>query len=152
MDAAEWRTCNTATLLTACASECESTYTGTTTGYNLCQIKNAILIVSFFWSALALLILLFGCIYCVAGLAVSRYNPDNNNMSSLLAHARRGWNRALKWKPWGLKLGELLGLGVFWFDKATDVKLLLGLAVDGTPFRLLLALLVVPYVLQGYIN
>lgn len=151
MDKAEWRTCKAATLLTACASECESIYTASHPG-DLCQIKNAIRIVSLFWSALALLTLLLVCIYCVTRYAMSRYNPGNDNTSSWLARARHNWDRALKWKPLGLKLGALLGLGVFWFDKATDVKLLLGLAVDGTPFRLLLALLVVPYVLQGYIN
>lgn len=55
-------------------------------------------------------------------------------------------------KPWGLSIGALLGLVLFWLDKATNVKLLLGLAVDGTPVILLTTLLVVPYVVQGYIS
>lgn len=143
MDEPDWRICKAATLLKACASDCESIYAGSGNGLNLCRIKNAVLMVSLFWSALALMILLLGCIYLLTKSAMSRYDPNNvsNNMASTLASARHSWHQAIKWKPWGLKLSALIGLGVFWFDKATDVKVLLGLAVDGTPLRLLLALL-----------
>ena len=48
------------------------------------------------------------------------------------------------------RLGALLGLAVFWFDNATDVKVMT--EIGGFEFWLiLLALLILPYLVHGYI-
>ena len=163
IDRAGWRLCEQDIILKACAlTKCTSIYIdvasqeGRRGSQDLCRVNEAVLILSLFWSGLATLIFLLGCTYCVARYAMSVYIYDsahaNNKMPSFLASARHGWEQATKWIPWGMKLGALLGLGVFWFDKATDVKLLLTLSVNNIFFWILLALLMFPYVVQGYIN
>lgn len=137
MDDATWRLCKQETILKACVS-----YDGMNLA--LCQVKNATLILSVFWAAFAASAILLGCTYCFARYRASKYAllQINSMMSLLLASVRRNWNRALKWKPYGVKLGALLGLAVFWFDKASDVKLLAELGLDSYMSFALLALLI----------
>ena len=49
---------------------------------------------------------------------------SNKGWQTIIGSMQHGWSRALKWKPWGLRMSALLGLGMFYFDKASDITLL----------------------------
>ncbi len=70
---------------------------------------------------------------------------------TMVSRMQHGWNRALKWKPWGLKMSALVGLGMFYFDKASDIALLKQVFGHTWTGYVLLILLLNQYVLQGYI-
>ncbi len=63
-----------------------------------------------------------------------------------------GWNRGLRWKPWGLKMSALIGLGMFYFDKASDIILLKQVFGHTWIGYVLLTLLLSQYILQGYVT
>ena len=102
---------------------------------------------------LAGLLLTFGCAYFVA-----RHMMRNSaqraiskpKLAAMLSDIKHHWSQTLKWQPWGVKFAALVGLGIFWFDKATDIKLILD--VQGTwTVKVLLVFLFVLYLVHGYV-
>lgn len=70
----------------------------------------------------------------------------------IMQQAKAGLAQALHWKPWGVKFAALLGLAVFWFDKATDLRLLVALLAGGTwTGHTLLGLFVGQYIVTAYV-
>ena len=150
LDEASWGLCKRETLLRACVSEC----TALGRVYpELCIARNASLTLSVLWCSQAVLLLTAGCAYFTARhiLKNSTHRAiDKPQLAAMLSDMKRHWNQALKWKPWGLKFAALIGLGVFWFDKATDIKLILDVRGTWTA-AVLLVLFFVSYLIHGYV-
>ena len=158
-----WARCKTATLLPVCVAE-PTCFTGWSdiggeylfSDALLCNINYAAQILIVLWFLLAsLLAVLWGTLAAlrywqakqVKGLVVD----SNKGWQTIIGSMQHGWSQALKWKPWGLRMSALLGLGMFYFDKASDITLLKQVFGHTWTGYALLVLLLNQYVLQGYI-
>ncbi len=161
-----WARCKTATLLPVCVAEptCFTGWSDIGGEYLfsdlpdalLCNINYAAQILIVLWFLLAsLLAVLWGTLAAlrywqakqVKGLVVD----SNKGWQTIIGSMQHGWSQALKWKPWGLRMSALLGLGMFYFDKASDITLLKQVFGHTWTGYALLVLLLNQYVLQGYI-
>lgn len=149
VDKDSWDHCKRKDLLEACVLECSGVYFYYP---ELCVVEHAGLTLALLWGALVgLLSLMYGA-YFVVRIKLSKYDPsDNSRFSWLMNKAKQGWAHVLECKPWGVKVAALFALATFWYDKASDVKVLSEVwGHTWTGFALLVFLLY-QYVLQGYI-
>lgn len=56
----------------------------------------------------------------------------------------------MHWKPWSIKVAALIGLGLFWFDKASDIKLLIAVYRYSVTGFSLLVLFIFQYFATAY--
>ena len=82
---------------------------------------------------------------------VDGHVDSNKGYQTVISRMQHGWNRGLKWKPWGLKVSALIGLGMFYFDTASDIILLKQVFGHTWTGYVLLILSLGQYILQGYI-
>jgi hypothetical protein len=164
-----WARCKKTTLLPVCAAEptCLSGEIGELigglvysnlpeAGGDLCKINNAKPILIVLWclfaSLLAIMWSMFVALRCWQAKQVNGPVVDSDKgRQTIVSRMQHGWIQALKWKPWGLKMSALLGLGMFYFDKTSDITLLKQVLGHTWTGYVLLTLLLSPYVLQGYI-
>ena len=159
-----WARCKKATLLPVCAAErsCFGGWTSVTgvlsslpkAGGDLCKISKAkttlIVLWCLFASLLATMWSMFVALRYWQAKQVHGLVDSNKGHHTIVGRMQHGWNRALKWKPWGLKVSALIGLGMFYFDKASDIILLKQVFGHTWTGYVLLILLLSQYVLQGY--
>ena len=75
---------------------------------------------------------------------------SHGRVYNLIADMEYNWDRALKWKPWGLKLAALAGSAIFWYDKVTDIILMKQVwPQENIASFVLLALFLFHYVISG---
>ncbi len=151
-----WARCNEAKLLSYCAADRNCFINNLTgVGGELCKINNAkltlIVLWCFFASLLAIMWSMFVALRCWQAKHVNGFVDSNKEHQAIVSRMQHGWNRALKWKPWGLKMSALIGLGMFYFDKASDIILLKQVFGHTWTGFVLLILLLGQYILQGYI-
>ena len=160
-----WARCKKSTLLPVCAAEPEC-FDGLTdvvgdssslpkAGGGLCNISKAkptlIVLWCLFASLLAIIWCMFVALRCWQGKQLNGHVDSNKGHHAIVSRMQLGWDRALKWKPWGLKLSALIGLGMFYSDKASDITLLKQVFGHTWTGYVLLVLLLGQYVLQGYV-
>ena len=162
-----WATCKKSTLLPVCAAEpsCFDGLTDVAGSYflsslpkakgDLCNISNAkptlIVLWCLFASLLAIMWSMFVALRYWQGKQLNGHVDSNKGHHAIVSRMQIGWDRTLKWKPWGLKLSALLGLGMFYSDKASDITLLKQVFGHTWTGYVLLVLLLGQYVLQGYV-
>ncbi len=151
-----WARCKKSKLLTYCAANPDcflNNFSGV--GNDLCIINNAKLILTvlycLFASLLALMWITFVALRCWHAKRVNGLVDSNKGYQTVVSRMHHGWSQALKWKPWGLKMSALIGLGMFYFDKASDIALLKQVFGPTWTGYVLLTLLLLQYVLQGYV-
>ena len=93
----------------------------------------------------------FVALRCWHAKRVNGLVDTNKGYQTFVSRMHHGWSQALKWKPWGLKMSALIGLGMFYFDKASDIALLKQVFGPTWTGYVLLTLLLLQYVLQGYV-
>jgi len=124
-------------------------------GGDLCKISKAkptlIVLWCLFASLLAIMWSMFVALRYWQAKHMNGHVDSNKGHQAIDGRMQHGWNRALKWKPWGLKMSALLGLGMFYFDKASDITLLKQVFGHTWTGYVLLVLLLSQYVLQGYV-
>ena len=151
-----WARCKKSKLLTYCAADPDcfiNNFSGV--GNDLCKINNAKLILIVLWclfaSLLAIMWSMFVALRCWQAKKVNGHVDSNKGYQTIVSRMQHGWSQALKWKPWGLKMSALIGLGMFYFDKASDITLLKQVFGPTWTGYVLLTLLLIQYVLQGYV-
>ena len=155
---ATWATCKKSTLLSICAAD-HCIYGGIgevqSLGGDLCKVNNAKLILIVMWCLFSSLLAVMWSMFVALRYRQAKHmiSPvdSNKGYQIMVSRMQHGWNRALKWKPWELKMSALIGLGMFYFDKASDIILLQQVFGDTWTGYVLMALLLSQYVLQGYI-
>ncbi len=156
-----WARCQQATLLPVCVAE-PSCFTALSqipgefdfsdlVQATLCDINNAEQVLIVLWCLLASLLATMWSMFVALRYWQAKQVNGIKGYHTMVSRMQHGWNRALKWKPWGLKMSALLGLGMFYFDKASDITLLKQVFGHTWTGYVLLILLLNQYVLQGYI-
>ena len=151
-----WARCTKAKLLSYCAADMYCFDSNLSDiGGDLCKINNAKLILIVLWclfaSLLAAMWILYVALRYWQAKLVNGHVDSNKGYQTMISRMQHGWNRALKWKPWGLKMSALIGLGMFYFDKVSDIILLKQIFGHTWTGFVLLFLLLGQYVLQGYV-
>jgi len=151
-----WARCEKAKLLPYCAADpvCFDNNLSEAGG-DLCKINNAKLILIVLWclfaSLLAIMWSMFVALRYLQAKHVNDHVDSTKGWQKIVSRMQHGWKQALKWKPWGLKMSALLGLGMFYFDKVSDIILLTQVFGHTWTGYVLLILLLGQYVLQGYV-
>ena len=151
-----WARCTKAKVLSYCAADPSCFESNLIeVGGDFCKINNAKLILIVLWclfaSFLATMWSMFVALRYWQAKRVQCHVDNNKGYQTVVSRMQHGWNRALKWKPWGLKMSALIGLGMFYFDKVSDIILLKQIFGHTWTGFVLLFLLLGQYVLQGYV-
>lgn len=149
VEASVWHTCKEDDYLSACAME---QYPNDPLNSAACHAKHykltLIVLCCAFMALLSALCIMF-LILRMQRHKLKPVTPDSK-FYDLLQKAKAGWARALHWKPWGIKTAALLGLAVFWFDKVTDIRLLVAVFGHTWTGYVLLALFLFQYLVTAY--
>lgn len=124
-----WARCKKSTLLQVCAAEPEC-FDGLTdvvgdlvmsnlpeAGGELCKISHAKPTLMVLWCLFARMLAMMWSMFVALGYwqgkQLSGLVDSNKGHHAIVSRMQVGWDRALKWKPWGLKLSALIGHVLF---------------------------------------